>query len=172
MFASYILRIAITAVILGFSVYQFIEGEIGNGIFFVLISALVLATVWLNEFILLAFLALRKQNYSKAEKWLGKIKKPEVMIKSQQAYYYYLQGMIMSQTGKMGKADSILKRALSLGLRMKHDRAMVKLNLAGIAASRRRKREALNWLNQAKKDDDKNMIADQIKMLKQQLNRI
>lgn len=172
MWTSYIFRAIISGLIFLWAVWQFIQVEIGNGIFFLLIAALVAGTIWLNEAILLAFLSLRKQNFAKAEKRLNWITKPELMIKGQQAYYYYLKGMIMSQSGQMSKSEGILKKALSLGLRFKHDRAMVKLNLAGIAASKRRKREALNWLSQAKKDDDRKMLTDQIKMMKQQMGRL
>lgn len=172
MWTSYLFRATVAGLIFIWAVWQFIQVEIGNGIFFLLLAGLVAATIWLNEVILLTFLALRTQNFAKAEKRLNWISKPEWMIKGQQAYYYYLRGMIMSQSGQMNKAEGVLKKALSLGLRFKHDRAMVKLNLAGIAASKRRKREALNWLTQAKKDDDRKMLGDQIKMMKQQLGRM
>lgn len=172
MLFSYIFRIALSAGILAFSIYQFIDGEIGNGIFLILVALLVAATIWLNEFMLLAFLAVRKGNFGRARKWLSFIKKPELMIRSQHAYHLYLNGLILSQVGEMNKADGLLKKALSTGLRLEHDRAMAKLNLAGIAATRRRKREALNWLNEAKKDDSRKMLADQIKMMKQQVSRI
>jgi hypothetical protein len=49
---------------------------------------------------------------------------------------------------------------------------MAKLNLAAIAGSKRRKREALNWLAQAKKDDTKKMLTEQIKLVKQQMGKI
>lgn len=172
MLFSYITRIAISVVIFGISVYQFILGEIGNGIFLTLIAGLVLATVWVNEIMLLAFLSVRKNDMEKTKKWLNMIKKPELMIKSQEAYYYYLTAIVKAQTGEMGKSENLFKKALSTGLGMSHDRAMAKVNLAGIAASKRRKREALNWLNEAKKDDEKKMLADQIKMLRQQINRM
>lgn len=172
MWVSYIFRAILASLIFAWAVYEYALVNIGNGIFFTILAGLVLGTIWLNEVILLSFLAIRKQNFAKAEKRLNWIKRPELMIKGQQAYYYYLKGMILSQSGNMSKAESVLKKALSMGLRMKHDRAMVKLNLAGIAAQKRRKREALNWLSQAKKDDDRKMLAEQIKMLKQQLQRI
>jgi hypothetical protein len=55
---------------------------------------------------------------------------------------------------------------------MKHDQAMAKLNLAGIAVARRRKREAQILLTEVKKLDEKKMLADQIKMIKEQMKRI
>ena len=172
MLFSYITRIAIAVAIFGLSIWQFISGEIGNGIFFTLIAGLVLGTVWFNEVMILAFLAIRKQDFAKAKKRLDLIKRPELMKKSQTAYHYYLSAICISQSRNMGESEKLFKKALSTGLPMGHDRAMAKLNLAGIAASRRRKREATNWLNEAKKDDTKKMLADQIKMMRQQLNKI
>ncbi len=157
---------------LAFAIYEFWDGEIGNGIFILLLMLLVIATIWFNEVMLLTFLSVRKGNFDKAAKRLAWIKDPSVMIKSQEAYYYLMQGLILMNQNQFGKADAIFKKALNTGLAMNHDRAMAKLNLAAIAASRRRKREALNWLNQAKKDDEKKLLADQIKMLKQQMGRI
>ena len=55
---------------------------------------------------------------------------------------------------------------------MKHDLAMAKLSLAGIVMQKRRKREAKLLLNEAKKLDKQNMLADQIKLMQQQLRKI
>jgi hypothetical protein len=52
-----------------------------------------------NEFILLAFLQLRRQNFPAAQKWLGYIKNPTAALtKKQEGYYYYLHGIMLSQT--------------------------------------------------------------------------
>lgn len=172
MLFAYWFRAAVSFLLFALSIYQFIDGEIGNGIFVLLISLIVLITVWLNEMMIFTFLAVRKGDFAKARKRLDMMNKPEWLITFQRAYWYYLDGMIKSQSGELTKAETSFKRAIKLGLYMSHDKAMAKLSLAGIAASKRRKREALNWLNEAKKDDDKKMLADQIKMMKQQLSRI
>jgi hypothetical protein len=49
---------------------------------------------------------------------------------------------------------------------------MAKLSLAGIAMQKRRKREATTLLQEAKKLDKQNMLAEQIKMMSQQLKKI
>ncbi|MCR9153472.1 MAG: DUF2892 domain-containing protein [Croceimicrobium sp.] len=166
------LRLGITAIFLGLSVWQFIEVEIGNGIMFFLLAGLVLFTYFRNERILQAFWFLRKNEMPKAQKALDRIKKPEEsLIKGQLAYYYMLQGMIQSQNG-IGKAESFLRKALKTGLRQKHDQAMAKLQLAGIALAKRRKREAQVLLTEVKKLDSRGMLTDQVKMLKQQMKRI
>ena len=55
---------------------------------------------------------------------------------------------------------------------MDHDLAMAKLNLAGIAMTKRRKREAQMLLKEAKKLDKNGMMTDQIRMMKQQMKKI
>ena len=157
---------------LAYAVYQFIEVEIGNGIFFTLLAGLFVLFIFRHERILLAFVQLRKQDFEKAEKHLLKIKHPDRLVKSQRAYYYYLMGLLSSQSKSLGKSEKFFKKALNIGLRMSHDQAMAKLNLAGIAAAKRKKREAITLLNQAKKLDSKGMLDDQIKMMRSQLGRI
>ena len=55
---------------------------------------------------------------------------------------------------------------------MKHDMAMAKLSLAGIAMQKRRKREATALLKEAKKLDKQGIMGEQIKLMQQQLKRI
>ncbi len=166
------IRLGIAAGILAWAILQFVGGNIGNGIMLVLLSGLVVFTYFRNEHILISFWHLRKNNMAKAEKSLSRIKKPEAaLIKGQLAYYYMLMGMIESQRG-LGKAETLLRKALNTGLRMKHDQAMVKLQLAGVAVSKRRKREAQVLLTEVKKLDTRGMLNDQVKMIKAQMKRI
>jgi len=166
------IRLGLTAVCTGLSVWQFVEVEIGNGIALLLLAGLVLFTYFKNENILLAFWHLRSNKMDRAGRALGRIKNPEKsLIKGQLAYYYMLLGLIQSQSG-LGKAETYLRKALSTGLRMKHDQAMAKLQLAGIAVAKRRKREAMVLLTEVKKLDSRNMLTDQMKMIKNQMKRI
>ncbi len=154
------------------AVYEFAQGNIGNGIAILLLMGLFILLYFKNEFILLAFLQLRKQNFDGARKWLGYIKNPETaLIKKQQGYFNYLHGIMLSQTS-ITKAEKYLKKAVKLGLSMDHDMAMAKLQLAGIAMTKRRKREATMLMNEAKKLDKHGMLKDQFQMLKDQMKRI
>lgn len=165
-------KLVIAGLLLALAVYQFTEGNIGNGIMWILIAGLFVLLYFKNEFILLAFMKLRKQNFEGAQKWLRYIKKPEkALVQKQQGYYWYLQGLMISQKN-LTQAEKYFKRAVRLGLSMDHDLAMAKLNLAGIALSKRRKREAQILLKEAKKLDKHNMMAEQIRMIKQQMKRI
>lgn len=171
MFHKYI-KLVIATALIAWSVFQFIDGNIMNGISLVLLSGVFIFLYFKNEFILLAFFKLRKQDFEGAKKWLAFIKNPEgALIKKQQGYFYFLHGLMVSQTN-LTESEKLFKKALGLGLSMDHDIAMAKLNLAGIAMTKRRKREATELLSEAKKFDKHNMLSDQIKMMKQQLKKI
>ncbi|GAA0748346.1 DUF2892 domain-containing protein [Gaetbulibacter jejuensis] len=165
------IKLVIAVLIIGYAVYQFTEGYIGNGIMLILLSLIFVFLYFKNEFILLAFLKLRKQDFDGAKKWLDKIKNPSAaLVKKQEGYYNYLHGIMVSQTN-MNEAEKYFKKAISLGLSMDHDLAMAKLNLAGIAFSKRRKQEAQILLKEAETLDKRGMLTDQIKMFKQQMKK-
>jgi tetratricopeptide (TPR) repeat protein len=166
------LKLVIAALIIAYAVYQFVEGNIGNGISLILLSSIFVFLYFRNEIILLAFLRMRKQDLAGTKKWLDKIKNPEgALTKKQNGYFNYLNGIIFSQTN-LTQAEKYFKKALKFGLNMDYDVAMAKLSLAGIAMQKRRKREATTLLNEAKKLDKQNMLAEQIKMMQQQLKKI
>jgi hypothetical protein len=171
MFPKFI-KIVLAIASLGYAVYQFIEGNIGNGIAMIFLAGIFVFLYYKNELILLSFLRLRKQDFDGTQRWLNRIKKPEsALTQKQQGYFYFLHGVIEAQKN-LTKAERHFKKAILLGLNMKHDLAMAKLSLAGIVMQKRRKREATLLLNEAKKLDKQNMLADQIKLMQQQLKKI
>ena len=165
-------KLIIAALITGWSVYEFSQGHIMNGISILLLAGIFILLYFKNEFILLAFLQLRKQNFPGAQKWLNYIKNPSAALtRKQEGYYNFLHGIMLSQTN-ITQAEKYLKKAVKLGLSMGHDLAMAKLQLAGIAMTKRRKREATMLMNEAKKLDKQGMLNEQIKMMKQQMKKI
>ena len=166
------IKLVLAFLTLAFAVYQFVLGSIGNGIALVFLTGMFVFLYFKNEMILLGFLQMRKQNFQGTKKWLDKIKNPEAALTiKQQGYYNYLFGLITSQEN-MTKAEKYFKKAISFGLSMKQDLAMCKLNLAGIAMSKRRKREAQKLLKEAKQLDKHNMMTEQIQTMKQQMKKI
>ena len=165
------IKIALALIILACSIFLFNSGEIGYGIVVLIIMGLVILSIFKDERVVKAFYHLRKNDMQKAASTLSKIKHPEKLIRSQEAYYYYLNGLILSQT-QMNQSERFFKKALSIGLRTDTDKAVAKLNLAGLAMSRRKKREATTLITEAKKLDKHNMLDEQLKMMKQQLKRI
>ena len=171
MFNKY-LKIVIAGLIAVWAGFEFVEENIGNGIMILLLAGIPVFLLFKNEFLLLAFLQIRKQNMVGAEKWLNYIKNPSSALrKAQEAYYYFLKGLMVTQTS-MTQAEKLFKKALKLGLSMDHDIAMAKLNLAGVAMHKRRKREATTLLNEAKKLDKHGMLKEQIKMMKDQMKKM
>ena len=166
------IKLIIVALLVACSIWRFYEGDIGDGIFLIIISIIPLFLYFKNEFILLAFLKLRKQDFAGAKVWLDKIRNPETaLVRKQQGYFNYLHGIMLSQTN-INQSEKYFKKAIELGLSMDMDLAVAKLNLAGVAMTRRRKLEATNLLNEARKLDKQNMLADQIKMMKEQMKKI
>ncbi|MGB5403197.1 DUF2892 domain-containing protein [Robiginitalea sp.] len=166
------IKLILAFAIIALAGYQFVQGEIGNGIFLILLSLIFVFLYFRNELILLSFLRMRKQDLDGTEKWLEKIKNPEgALTTKQQGYYNYLYGIIYSQKN-LTQAEKFFRKALKLGLNMDYDVAMAKLSLAGIAMQKRRKREATTLLQEAKKLDKNNMLGEQIKMMQQQLKKI
>ncbi|TXD83278.1 DUF2892 domain-containing protein [Subsaximicrobium wynnwilliamsii] len=160
------IKLVIAGLIIAYAIYEFTESNIGNGIMYILLSTIFIFLYFKNELILLAFLKLRKQDFEGAKRWLDKIKSPSgALVKKQEGYFYFLHGVMVSQTN-MNDAEKHFKKALDLGLSMDHDKAMAKLNLAGIAFSKRRAIEAKKLLKDAEKLDKRGMLTEQIKMMK------
>ena len=167
-----IIKLILAIFTLSYSIFQFYENNIGNGIALIFLSLIFIFLYYKNEIILIIFFKLRKQDFVGTEKWLKKIKNPESSLTTKQVgYYNYLWGIVYSQTN-LTQAEKFFKKAISIGLSMDHDLAMAKLSLAGILIQKRRKREATTLLNEAKKLDKQKMLLDQIKMLQQQMKRI
>jgi hypothetical protein len=166
------IRLIFAVVLTVLSVFLFIEGFVGWGVLLVIMSMLSVLFHFKNEMNLLAFYFIRKSKFSIVERILTKVKRPENMIKTQEAYYYFLLGLTQAQTNQPGKAEKSLKKALSTGLRLKSDQAMAKLNLAGFYLSKRNKKVAKIYLMDAKKLDKQNMLTAQIREIENVMKRI
>ena len=171
MFPKFI-KIILAILSLGYAIYQFTEELIGNGVALVFLAGMFVFLYYKNEILLLAFLRMRKQDFRGTERWLNRIKNPEAALTTKQVgYYHFIKGVITSQSN-LTQAEKYFRKAISLGLNMKHDMAMAKLSLAGIMMQKRRKREATSLLKDAKKLDRQGMMGEQIKLMQQQLKRI
>ena len=100
MFNKYI-KIVLALLIFAFSIQQFLDGAVGstgNGVMLILLSLVFVLLFFRNEFLILAFFQLRKQNLEGANRWLNRIKNPKsALTTKQQGYYNYLKGLILSQ---------------------------------------------------------------------------
>ena len=166
------IKIVLSLICIALSIFQFFESEIGNGIALIILALMFIFLYFKNEIILISFLKLRKQDFEGTLKWLNRIKNPKTALTTKQyGYYNFLHGLIESQKN-WTKAEKFFKKAISLGLNMKHDLAMAKLSLAGILMHKRRKREATSLLSEAKNLHKQCMLSEQIKMMQKQMKRI
>lgn len=166
------IRLIFGGIFLIAAIAMFIKGIIGWGVMAVLTAGIFILLHFKNEMNLMAFLFVRKNNFDKAELFLSKVKHPENLVKSQEAYHYFLTGLVYSQKHQISKAEKSLKKAVSVGLRMKNDQAMAKLNLASIYLSKRNKKLAAYYLKDAKQLDKQKVLTTQIKEIEHMMKRI
>lgn len=166
-----IIKIILSLSSFGFTVSLFANGSWGWGIVMIFVTTIIVLTIFRNEWILLAFNQMRLQNTEKAAKFLSRIKQPQFLVKGQRAYYYYLSGLTGRDGMKMSESEKLFRKALNIGLKQDHDKAMAKLNVAAICMGTGRRREAETLLSEAKKLDKKGMLTEHIKNLKSQMGR-
>jgi tetratricopeptide (TPR) repeat protein len=169
---SFIIKSVLTISSLFFTVYFFATGYWGWGISFIFLSAILSLTYFRNENIILALNQMRVGNHEKAYLILKRISYPQLLIKSQRAYFYYLTGMLGAQEMGLSKSEQLIRKALSIGLRTNQDKAVAHMHIGGICLQTGRKREALNMFDEAKRLDKDGMLADQLKMLKKQATQV
>ena len=166
------IRLIISFALLGAAIALMFFSFWGWGVLLIFLSLIVLVTFFFNEKMLIAQYFLRKEKMDNAELWLNKITNYErELIRAQHGYYNLLIGLIESRKAPM-QSEKYFKRAISLGMTMDHNIALAKLSLAGIAMSKRNKREAEMYLQEAKKADKNKLLADQIKMMKAQMGQL
>lgn len=166
-----IIKLLLSLSSLAFTVRLFANGSWGWGIMMIFVSAIIILTIFRNEWIILAFNQMRLQNQEKALKFLGRIKQPQYLIRGQRAYYYYLMGLAGGSNFKMSETEQFFRKALHIGLKQKHDQAMAKLNIAAICMGTGKRKEAEILLTEAKKLDTKGMLTEYIKNLRKQMGK-
>lgn len=165
-------RMILAFALLGVSVALMVFSHWAWGILVLLLAIVVAVTFFFNENMLIAQFYLRKENMDKAKRFLDRITHYETqLIKAQHGYYHLLIGLIESRKSPL-QSEKYFKKALSLGMQMDHNIALAKLSLAGIAMSKRNKREATLLLQEAKKADKNKLLAEQIKMMKDQMGML
>lgn len=165
-------RLAIAVILFLGSISLFVTDSVYYGLLVLMFSGLFVLTHFKNEKVLMAFYYLRKNNMDKAGSILAKINHPESMIESQQAYFYFLTASVELQNHKNTNAEKNFKKALNIGLRLKSDQAIAKLNLAGISLSRRNRKMAQHYLQEAKTLDNKKILTSQIRELEGMMKRM
>ncbi|MBL7943191.1 MAG: DUF2892 domain-containing protein [Flavobacteriales bacterium] len=166
-----IIKAIVTLGIAAFAIWLFFQDEIAWGVIVSLIAIISGLLVFRSIRLIRAMFALRSQKMDKARGFLNQIN-PEHLWPKQKGYYYLLLGTANAEHSSFAQSEKHFRQALSHGLKYDHDKAMVYMNLAVLTANKRKKREALNLLNEAKKYDGKGMMKEQLKQVSQMINRI
>lgn len=166
-----IIKIALSAAALGYTVYLFVKGSWVSGIFMLLLTAVMVLLTLRSLRLVMAFLQIRQQKMDKAKVWINRVN-PNHLWNSQKGYYYFLLGSVDVQTNSLSQSEKYFRTALKHGLRMDHDKAAVYLNLAVILANQRKKRDSLNMINEAKKYDTKGYLKNDIKQVSKMVQSI
>jgi sugar diacid utilization regulator len=169
---GFIIRCALAALSVFFMVFLFATGHWGWGIVMIFVSAIVILSFFRNENMILALNQMRIGNHEKANKYIKRISRPDLMPRKQHAYVLFLQAMMGTQELGFNRSEQMLRKALSLGLRTDQDNAVAKMHLAGICAQTGRKTEASTLLAEAKKLDKSGMMKEQITMMQKQLTMV
>lgn len=165
-------KLILGVLIIAVAVYMFSDREYGWGFILIFLSLFPVLLFFRNEYILLAFWQMRKQNLEKARSWLMKITNPQSqLVRKQMGYYHYLMGITEAQTN-INASEKNMRKALEYGLSFKHDRAMAKMSLAGAVMAKGRKQEAEMLLKEAKSLDTQGMFTEQIKLMQEQMKRV
>tara|TARA_Y100001954_G_scaffold234168_1_gene289041 strand:- start:1758 stop:2324 length:567 start_codon:yes stop_codon:yes gene_type:complete len=162
-----LLKILIATASCAYSIHLFTGGYTGAGIGMVILTILLVLMSLRSMRLVMAFVYLRQQKMDDAKKWLGRVRVNQLWPK-QRGYYYFLMGSLTMEQN-MNDAEKLLKQAISLGLKHKHDEAAAKLNLAVVASARRNLPEAKKLINECKRLDEKNMMTRDIKMVEDAL---
>ena len=114
----------------------------------------------------IAFQALKKENYDKAENLISKIKNPELLNKGQKSYYHFTKGIIASEKQTWDDAYFQLTEALRIGLRTKNDTSIVLLHLANIELERKNYYKANDFIYNAKQFELQPLVQKEINRIK------
>ena len=166
---NFIIRCAVAAASLFFTVALFYNGYWGWGIMMILLDAIIGFSFFLNERMILALNAMRMGDTEKAKKQIDKISAPQFLPKKQHAYVLFLKAVLGTQELGFAKSEELLRKAINMGLRTGQDNAVARMHLAGICAQTGRKTESLTLLAEAKKLDTGGMMKEQINQMQKQM---
>lgn len=166
---QFIIRCALALGALSATIALFATGSWGWGIVLIFVTLLIGLSFFRNENMILALNQMRTGNTDKAKKYINRITHPQLMPKRQHAYVLFLKAVLNTQDLGFAKSETMLRKAIGMGLRTGQDNAVARMHLAGICAQTGRKKEALNLLAEAKKLDSSGVMKDQIVTMQKQL---
>ncbi|PCJ81272.1 MAG: hypothetical protein COA49_06050 [Bacteroidetes bacterium] len=158
-----LIKILLALASLLYTIYLFSIAQTGAAIGMIFVTIILILMTLRSMRLVMAFVYLRQQKLPEARKWLLKINQNQLWPK-QRGYYNFLMGSL-SMEENMNVAEKFLKEAVRLGLRQSHDEAAAKLNLAVVASTKRRTKEAMMLLKDCRRLDSKGVLTKDIKMV-------
>lgn len=121
------------------------------GIWFVLMGLTLLATYIFLGTVQSAAALMQDTDFDGADKRLNLTLKPEWLYATNRAYYYMIKGSSALAQKNMEEGEKWLKKAEEVEVPTDNEKAMLQLQLANIAASKGRWKQAENHFRVAKK---------------------
>lgn len=169
---GFIIKCALALVSLGGTVALFATGHWGWGIVMIFITAFIGLFFFRHERMILGLNQMRLGNQDKAKYHFYKITHPQFLPRKQHAYVLYMKAVLGTQDMGFSRAEQLLRKAISMGLRTPQDNAVARMHLAGICAQTGRRQDAITLLAEAKKLDSSGMMKEQISMMQKQLQMV
>lgn len=164
------IRFLIGVIIIALGVLLHFKLGVSSAWHMYLAGSIILATHFLFGNVMLAFGRLNKGDIDTAENLILQTKRPDFLLKTHRAYYYFVLGMIALQRKQAGFAEQHLKQSLDLGLRTDTDNALVAINIAHIHFVKKEYKLANEFRLKAKTFNSSDlMIKENLKKLEEAL---
>ena len=165
------LRFALMAVGIGGGIALWVTLGIWYGIWFVIVGLVLLVGYLILGTVSPAAKALQDSDFDKADRFLKLTLTPRLLYATNRAYYYMLKGSIAIARKDTDEGEMWLKKAESVKIPTPNEGAMLQIQLANIAASKGKWKQAQLYYRNAKqlKITDQN-IKEQLKQFEKVLN--
>lgn len=160
------LRFALIVASLAAGIGLWVSAGVWYGIWFVLVGIVLLVGYILLGTVSSAAKALQNAQIDKSEKLLNLTLSPKLLYVTNRAYYYMLKGSIAIAKKDTEEGEKWLKMAESIDLPTDNEKAMIQIQLANLAGSKNKWKQAQIHFRNAKqlKITDAN-IKEQFKQL-------
>ena len=112
--------------------------------------ALIVWGYFKNGTVYLAWRAVKKEQFEKAERILNQVRYPELLKKEQRGFYHFARGLIEANRNNSDAAYRNLSDALKFGVRTENNIAIINLNLAGLDFEQGKINEAKEHIKMAR----------------------
>ena len=145
------LKIALIVVCMILGIWLTAAFGVWYGIWFILISLVLLATYLLLGTVNSAAQFVQQSDFAGAEKRLGLTLSPKFLYVTNRAIFYIMKGSIAMNKKENNEAEALFEQALALKLPSDNEKAMVLLQLANINAMKNKWTASKKFFKDAKK---------------------